>query len=936
MREVLQLALASLREHPRRLLLTSLATIAAATLVVWVVSGYDALLKSHDEYAELSLGTYPLAIAPIDTSDPPPVPAQVASELEQDPDVAAVDLMWLLKTQITPATERNNSAPSSLPAGTKKRPQIQSRYGGGPSATVPDIVLLATDSENAPFPMKSGEWLNSETMLQAVIREDLAERMDLSVGQQVYVGDDSTGTTLTVAGIITVPVIRTAGGESMTPLRTPGSGQLFVTGQTAEQLAGRSAEISFLGISLNDGTDVNRFRFGWAPRLSQFSTPVQFQRAIDIEEALDESAAAENVRIQAFATTGISLVVASLVILCTLSMGVSERIRQYAVLRAVFMTRSQIALLIGLEGFFLGAIGFAGGVLSGGILLWLTVTPVAEGLRYQGVLGVNCLALAACTTFGAALLASLIPAWRATRVRPVDAMSLSNQTSNTRQWTWPLLPIGIAFIAINPVLTFVFPPGFGPQVFVSMAVGFLTMAVGFTLITPALVSLVDQQLGPLLSRLLHIDPKLLDSQLSSRTWRTSGAAISMAVGMSLFVAVHVWGMTMLDAFIPGSWAPDALIAFHPYGLPPEKAEQVRLIDGVDAKRCEPIVVEQPRLLNDLTGSAERASVTRQDNVVIVGIDLQSAFASESPLFTFNWNAAQRQQLQDGLNRDRACLVPDHFLEETGLQIGDSFQLVPPENPGTPVEYVIAGALHLPGWHWQTKQTGFRSRTHRAAAIVFADYDAVAEDFSLPTASYMWHSYDSPSADPRQIEKEASVLYTGVLNEPVVSGRMGGDKPAVQIMPVEGIRQQTRDAAAGWIWMLSQIPLISAAIACIGMLNMMLVSIRSRSWELGVIRAIGITRGSIVRAILAEGILIGFVACVISLGFGILAGWCGSGFAKYISFFGGLSPALIIPWAEILLGMALFLAVVTFAMLWPALKIGRTSPHLLMQQGRASF
>lgn len=936
MREVLQLALASLREHPRRLLLTSLATIAAATLVVWVVSGYDALLKSHDEYAQLSLGTYPLAIAPIDTSDPPPVPVQVASELEQDPAVAAVDRMWLLRTKLTPAAVQQKQAPSSLPAGTKRRPQIQSRYGGGPAATIPDIVLLATDSANAPFPMKSGEWLSREEPLQVIIREDLAEHMDLAVGQQVYAGDDSTGATLTVAGIITVPVIRTAGGESMTPLRTPGSGQMFVTSQTAEQLTGSPAEISFLGISLKEATDIDGFRFGWAPRLSQFSTPVQFQRAIDIEEALDESATAENVKIQAFATTGIALIVASLVILCTLSMGVSERIRQYAVLRAVFMTRSQIALLIGLEGFFLGAIGFAGGVLLGQLPLWLTVTPAAEGLRYQGVLGVNCLALAACTTFGAALLASLIPAWRATRVRPVDAMSLSNQTDHSRQWTWPLLPLGIILIAINPILTFLFPPGFGTQVFVSMAIGFVAMAIGFTLITPALVSLVDQQLGPLLSRLLHIDPKLLDSQLSSRTWRTSGAAISMAVGMSLFVAVHVWGMTMLDAFIPGNWAPDALLAFHPYGLPPEQAEQVRQIDGVDPKRCEPIVVEQPRLLNDLTGSAERASVTRQDNVVIVGIDLQSAFASESPLLEFNWSSAERQQMAGKLNSDRACLVPDHFLEETGLQIGDSFQLVPPENPGTPVEYVIAGALHLPGWHWQTKQTGFRSRTHRAAAIIFADYNVVAEDFSLPTASYVWLSYNSPSADPRQIENEASLLYSSVLNQPASTGRAMEDKPGVQILPVEGIRQQTRDAAAGWIWMLSQIPLISAAIACIGMLNMMLVSIRSRSWELGVIRAIGITRGSIVRAILAEGILIGIVACVISIGFGILAGWCGAGFAKYISFFGGLSPALIIPWAEILLGMTLFLAVVTVAMLWPALKIGRTSPHLLMQQGRASF
>jgi putative ABC transport system permease protein len=43
---------------------------------------------------------------------------------------------------------------------------------------------------------------------------------------------------------------------------------------------------------------------------------------------------------------------------------------------------------------------------------------------------------------------------------------------------------------------------------------------------------------------------------------------------------------------------------------------VAALPGIDAERCAPIVVGQPRLREDLTGSAERASVTRQDNVVI--------------------------------------------------------------------------------------------------------------------------------------------------------------------------------------------------------------------------------------------------------------------------------------------------------------------------------
>jgi len=936
MNQVWKLAIASLREHPRRLLLTSLATTASACLVIWVVSGYDALLKSHDEYSNLALGEYPLAIAPIDLTDPPNVPLEVVDALQSDPAVAAVDPMWLLKTKMAAWVEQT-PLPDALPAGAQTRPAINSGYGSGPNAVTPDVILLATQSPAPPFPMKSGSWIGSdENLRQAVLRDDTASRFGFEVGDKLTLGEKAETPPVEIVGIVSAPVVRTAGGEALTPLRTPGSGEIFVSYATAEEATGQKSEISFLGISLAAETDINDFRFGWAPRLSQFSVPVQFQRAIDIEEALDESSTAANVRMQAFATTGIAFLVAALVILCTLSMGVSERIRQYAILRAIVMTRSQIALLVAIEGLILATVGFVGGVIIGQTMLWMTVNANAEGLRYAGVLGYNSLLLAACATYGGALLASILPAYRATRVRPVDAMSPTPQRTSQQRRTGQLLLIGLLLIALNPALTYWFPPGFGSGVYVSMTAGFMAMAFGFVCITPALVQLVDRCLSPSLAHLLRVDSRLLASQLSSRTWRTAGAAISMAIGMSLFVAVNVWGMTMLDAFIPGRWAPDAIVAFQPYGIPPTQAAQVASFPEVASDRCEPIVVEQPRLLNDLTGSAERASVTRQDNVVLVGIDVARAFGGANPLFKINWSEQQKAETLARFDSERACLVPGHFLVESNLKIGDSFTLVPPENPDQPVNYVIAGAIDLPGWHWQTKQTGFRSRTHRAAAIVFADYETVSADFSLPTASYVWFDYATPEADPQQISEQARQLYSRYLQRDVSTGHTEDDEPSVAVMPVERIREMTRNAARGWIWMLSQIPLISAGIACLGVLNMMLASVRARSWELGVIRAIGITRGTLIRAILAEGLLIGFVACILSLGFGVLAGWCGAGYAQYISFFGGLSPTLVTPWSQLAVGLVVFLAIVTVAMLWPALNIGRKSPHELMQQGRAGF
>ena len=68
---VSKLVVADVRRRPGRLLLTILSTIAAACVVVWVVSGYDSLVQSFRELAEKYLGRYELVILPVGPGDSP-------------------------------------------------------------------------------------------------------------------------------------------------------------------------------------------------------------------------------------------------------------------------------------------------------------------------------------------------------------------------------------------------------------------------------------------------------------------------------------------------------------------------------------------------------------------------------------------------------------------------------------------------------------------------------------------------------------------------------------------------------------------------------------------------------------------------------------------------------------------------------------------------
>lgn len=937
MRKVLRLAWSFLWDSPVRVTLTITAAAAATCLVIWVASGYDALEKTFDDYANLSMGRYELAVAPIQQKELAFVPPDVLDDLRSDSRVAIADPMCAIRAEVIPpkpsspdVRDEDNPDGGGPPAGHGREPNMRT------PGSLPGTLLMATDAPEAPFEMLRGDWLSKEeaSVPRVVVRTETADRMGIDVDDMLTLKQGDQQHKLQVIGIVDAPKLRGA-GDSALPILAPSKGEIFLTQSAAKRVLQETPEISLIAVSLKEETDINHFRFGWAPKLSSYATPLQFQQAFEVEEALDQSSAAVNVRLQSFAATGVAMLVAFLVVLCTLSMGGHERIRQYAILRSLSFTRFQIAQLIMVEGLVLGGIGLLAGLGISYLSLLVFDMAASQVLDHGVALGRHSVLLGMVATLGGAFIASLIPAYAATRVKPIDAMSPMVEETGDESFSRVGLLVGIVLIAVNPVLTFLVPPPFEAGIPVLMTLGFVSMAIGFLLISPAIVAGVDQWMSPFLAHLLGIDPKLLTCQITSHLWRTVGASTCLAVGVGLFIGIQVWGFTMLEGFIPGPWAPHALVQFNSGGLSHEDASAFADIPGINSDRSFPIVVEQPRMQEDLTNSAERASVIRQDNIVLVGINASRALSGNDPFLKFDWVEGTPEKAIEKLVSGRGCIVPDHFLRETGLKIGDTFALVPPENAEKIVTYEIAGAVKLPGWHWQTKLTGFRTRTHRAAALVFANYDPVAEDFDLPVASHVWFDFASLDADPEQVQKQANKLYARNLST------KNTDIPSIEeadvrVIPVNQIRERTRGAARRWIWLVSQVPLIASLIASIGVLNVFLASVRARRWEFGVLRGIGITSSTIIRAVLAEGLLIGIVAGVLSVSFGVMCGWCGCGIAQYMSFFGGMQPDLMIPWGTIAIGLLGVILLATLSVAWPAYSIGKTRPLVLLQEGQSSF
>lgn len=997
-----KLSLAYAWRHPARMFLTSLAMVASACVVVWVVSGYDAMVSQFGDRASEYLGRYDLFVVP-DSTDESFVPADLVTLLRSDPAVAELEpsLQWSVRVQTDKPGGSGMGGPgmggpgSSRPGGGRGmggggmggpgggKPGSGAPATGGPGSTGPAggrgaaiagspgssrpmgggrgrspfftaPKLVGIDADTPPYKLLKGRWIDRRDpkLREAVISDQAAERLEIALNDEILVIFGTKeyrlkiiGITSQVASAPTIPKQSPTGRPVMSgPGATlgPAASAIYVPLALAGKIARQPDKVNLVNIKLREGASPAEFRERWLPRVAEARPAVLLVDAQDIKGAMEGNMMAANARRQAWAATGMSLLAALFIIFTTLSMGVNERIRQFAVMRAVGLTRFQVACVITAESLVLGLIGWGGGLAAGWGLLTIIASNQTELFNAGVSLGMWCVLLTGASAFGGALLAAILPAWQATRVQPLEAMSPRRSVRPSMGLSVLAGVVGLGLIAVNPLLVFVLPIADVARYGVYEAVGCTSMALGFLLLAPLAIMATEMAVGPWLALLLGLEPRLLRFQLRSNLWRTLGTTMALSVGLGLYVSMMIWGYSMLEPFKPGDWVPDILVAFQSGGLPDTEIDNVRHVPGVVAEQCIPLAVDQPRLTSDITGSQQGNSVTRQDNVIIIGLDPEVAFGGAQPLVAARFTDGTAEEAVAKLKQGRFCIVPDHFLAATGLKIGDRFGMVPPENPEKPVEYSIAGAVSLPGWHWMTKFSGLRRRSGRSAAIVFAAYDEVRRDFDLKQTNFFWMNRD----------KNVDVETIGAAMQPIADRNLGQTQPvnaqgtwalgaamfgqSLRISTPEEVGTRILSRADGMIWAMCQLPLITLLVTSVGVINTIMASVRARRWELGVLRAMGVTRSAVCRMILAEGLLIGLVACLISLAFGVLAGWCGTGISQYVSFFGGLSPSLIVPVSKLAIGLGATLLLCLAAALWPAISTGRAEPLKLLQAGRSAL
>ena len=183
---------------------------------------------------------------------------------------------------------------------------------------------------------------------------------------------------------------------------------------------------------------------------------------------------------------------------------------------------------------------------------------------------------------------------------------------------------------------------------------------------------------------------------------------------------------------------------------------------------------------------------------------------------------------------------------------------PSADEAKPIEYEVCGVASVPGWLWMAKLSGVRKYGYRSGALMFAPYKTVQNDFKLNDAAYFWFERTldpsgGPTVSDADLERSIRKLVDGKSH--LDDGAAAISRPMVKVSSHEYLNDRVGSRGESVIQAAAKLPLILLMISSLGVMGTVAASIRTRRFELGVLRCLGITRFGLVRLILAEALLI---------------------------------------------------------------------------------
>ena len=743
----------------------------------------------------------------------------------------------------------------------------------GRAATTEPVTVLGIDPVREPrvhdLRLARGVLLEAGDQDAALITEQLAASDGLDLGSEVVIYGAGAPVNATVVGVLAGdgPAVGTSGRTVVLPIGTTAS--LNLTDE-----AGASANaavpdgITRVDVVLAAGADAETVVASIGTAL--VAEPYVLSAPRDIGDSMRASTA--DLRATMALMAAIALFAAGFLILNTLAMTVVERVRELALLRAAGAGRGQIARVVLTQALALGLAGSMVGLMLGSVLAeviaaWLRVADTAnvDGPVISPVVLATGLVAGVLIT----LVASIEPARRAAGVSPIAALRVRSDPAATARAHTGWLIVVVVLIGVLALL--VLPTGMTGVAGPVRAVAVYVILLVAVLLTPVLLAPLGRIVGLPFAAVFRLEERLARAAIGrdrSRTTLTVGVLViglAMVVGLGTVAAnARVAATAWLMDVVPGDVI---LTAIAPEPTGPDSVDvELAAVDGV--------ALATPLAAFDLAYAG-----TRLDAMAIHGHD----FESDGRL---TFTAGDRGQAFRAIDAGGAVILPRARAQALGVGVGDVMAVA---TTAGLVELTVAGIV----------DRSFPGRTGEAALVGWPD---ATDRFGIVGADNFAVRY-APGR-----EAAASVVVGEIARQRALT--------VAPVTQVGGAVGATLDHVFG---LLDLLALASVVIAGLGIVNTLSMDVWERARELGMLRAVGMSRRQVWRSVLVEaGILGGLGATV-----GSVAG-IAIGVLLVFTATGRLDEGFRVPVPTIVLAMVLGVALAMLAAAQPARIAGRRS------------
>jgi putative ABC transport system permease protein len=694
---------------------------------------------------------------------------------------------------------------------------LQADYFDQDAAT-PDaltaVALVGIDPDAArtvrSYQIKEGRFLEEGDTASAVITESLAETAGVKLNDTLSLPSPTGLIELSVVGIQPQRLL-------------PGNEEVLVTLPEAQELLDEPGQINVLDANF-DTTNVDKR----AKILSTIETTLG--PAFKVGALASGSELATNLRTGQimFNLIGVlALLMGGFIIFNTFRTLVAERRRDIGMLRAVGASRRTISGMVLAEGAIQGAVGTALGLVLGyglaGLILQamkpimeqyvnlhVSAPPVSVGLI------IGCIALG----LGVTLLAAWLPARAAARVTPLEALRPSvGQVTLKRLagfgfWTGVVL-VGLAIAALLS----------GNSGLITL--GAVLFVTGLVLLAPSLVQPVAVFFGKISALIFARNgtAELAEGNLSRQPGRAAVTASTTMIALAILIMAATFITSIFTGFenvLKKSLGSDFLVIppaialwGSDVGSSPQLADQLRAVDGVQ-----------------VVSSLRYAQTEIKDVAVsVLGIKPEDYTQTSGLTFSQGDPATAYRELEGG----RGVIMNGIGASTIGAKMGDTITLLTPTGEQ---RYNVVGIA--------------TDYLNAKIATAYVSQGSLASDFGRDEDVFLQANL-KPGADQAAVAAAFKQILKQYPQFKLVAGQQYYEENIAIF-----------NAAFAGLYAMMVFLAIPSLIA---MVNTLAIGVIERTREIGMLRAVGATRGQVRTIIVAEALIL----AAIGTAFGLLAG-----------------------------------------------------------------